>query len=133
MSSSPISFLFEALILGTGGVLSVSLRSPSSSLSSFFTLPRRARGTWLRSGGEGDWGQSRLKCPFRWQLKHLPSFIRRVRSSVVILRARVRPGVVSIAFGSFSARLLLNPCLHLFRSFRLDGDWSFFVSLTPNI
>src|SRR6266404_951799 len=133
MSSSPVSFLFEALILGAGGVLSVSLRSPSSSLSSFFVLPRRALGARSRSGGEGDWGQSRLKCPFRWQLKHLPSFMRRVRSSVVIRWARVRPGVVSMALGSFSARLLLNPCLHWLRSFLFDEGWSFLVSPTPKI
>src|SRR6266404_2737480 len=133
MSSSPVSFLFEALILGAGGVLSVSLRSPSSSLSSFFALPRRARGTWSRYGGEGDWGQSRLKCPLHWQLKHLPSFMRRVRSSVVIRQARVRPGVVSMALGSLSACLLLNPCRHLLRSFFLDEDWSFLGLLTPKI
>src|SRR6267378_8360223 len=133
MSSSPVNFLFEALILGAGGVLSVSLRSPSSSLSSFFTLPRRARGVRSRSGGEGDWGQSQLKCPLRWQLKHLPSFIRRVRSSVVIHRARVQPSVVSMAFGSRSARLLLNPCHHLFKSFFLDEGCSFLVSVTPKI
>src|SRR6266404_7931736 len=107
MSSSPINFLFEALILGVGGILSVSLRSPSSSLSSFFVvLPLRARGARSRSGAEGDWGQSQLKCPFRWQLKHLPSFIRCAHSSVVIRWAQVRPGVVSIALGSLSARLL---------------------------
>src|SRR6266404_3003767 len=152
MSSSPVNFLFEALILGVGGVLSASLRSPSSSLSSFFiaflllrrfppssslssffAFPLRARGARSWSGGEGDWGQSRLKCPFFWQLKHLPSFRRRVRSSVVIRRARVRPGVVSIALGSFSVRLLLNPCHHLLRSFLFDWDWSFLVSLTPKI
>src|SRR6266404_4280746 len=98
MSSSPINFLFEALILGVGGTLSASLMSPSSSLSSFLALPFRACGARLQSGGEGDWGQSRLKCPFHWQLKHLPSFIRRVHSSVVIRRARVRPGVVSMVF-----------------------------------
>src|SRR6267378_4402964 len=133
MSSWPVNFLFEALIRGAGGVSSVSLRSPSFSLSSFFALPLRTRVVRSRSGGEGDWGQSRLKCPFRWQLKHLPSFIRRVRSSVVILRARVRPGVVSMAFGSFSARLLLNPCRHLFKSFFFDEDGSFLVSVTPKI
>src|SRR6266404_1532358 len=132
MSSSPVNFLFEALILGAGGVLSVSLRSPLSSLS-FFALPLRARGAWSRSGGEGDWGQSRLKCPFFWQLKHLPSFIRRVRSSVVIRRTRVRPGVVSMALGSLSVRLLPNPWRHLFRSFFFKEDWSFLVSLTPKI
>src|SRR6266404_3739974 len=133
MSSSPVSFLFEALILGAGGVLSVSLRSPSSSLSSFFALPLRARGMRSRSGGEGDWGQSRLKCPFRWQLKHLPSFMRQVHSSVVIQWAQVRPGVVSMVFGSFSVRLLLNPWRHLFKSFFLDEDWSFLLSVIPKI
>src|SRR6266404_2559687 len=133
MSSSPVSFLFEALILGAGGVLSVSLRSPSASLSSFFALPLRARGVRSRSGGEGDWGQSRLKCPFLWQLKHLPSFIRRVRSSVVIQRTRARPGVVSMALGSFSVHLLPNPCRHLFKSFFFEEDWSLFVSVTPKI
>src|SRR6266404_9218719 len=117
MSSSPVSFLFEALILGAGGTLSVSLRLFSSSVSAFFVFPLRARGVCSRSGGEGDWGQSRLKCPLRWQLKHLPSFIRHARSSVVICRARVRPGVVSMALGSLSAHLLLNPCCHLFKSF----------------
>src|SRR6267378_7634712 len=118
---------------GTGGVSSVSLRSPSYSLSSFLALPLRARGVRSWSGGEGDWGQSRLKCPLRWQLKHLPSFMRRVRLSVVIRWAQVRPGVVSMAFGSRSVRLLLNPCRHLFKSFFLDGDWSFLLSLTPRI
>src|SRR6266404_3010579 len=113
MSSAPISFLLEALIFGAGGILSVSLRLPSSSDSSFFALPLRAHGARLRSGGEGDWGQSQLKCPFHWQLKHLPSFMRRARSSVVIRRALVRPGVVSMALGSRSVRLLLNPCRHL--------------------
>src|SRR6266404_7624999 len=122
MSSSPVSFLFEALILGAGGVSSVSLGSPSSSLSSFFALPQRARGTRSWPGGEGDWGQSRLKCPFFWQLKHLPSFNRRVRSSVVIRRTRARPGRVSMALGSLSARLLLHPCRHLFRSFFFEDD-----------
>src|SRR6266404_274943 len=122
MSSSPINFLFEALIFGAGGMLSASLRLPSSSNSSFFALPLRACGARSRSGGEGDCGQSQLKCPFRWQLKHLPSFIRRVRSSVVILWAQVRPGVVSMAFGSRSASLLLNPWRHLFKSFFLDED-----------
>src|SRR6266404_7327084 len=102
MSSSPVNFLFEALILGAGGALSVSLRLFSSSDSSFFALPLHARGVRSWSGGEGDWGQSRLKCPFLWQLKHLPSFMRRVRSSVVIRRTRARPGVVSMALGSFS-------------------------------
>src|SRR6266404_993115 len=106
MSSSPINFLFEALILGAGGILSVSLR-PSSSKSSFFALPLRARGVRSRSGGEGDWGQSQLKCPLHWQLKHLPSFIRRAHSSVVIHRARVQPSVVSMVFRSLSVRLLL--------------------------
>src|SRR6266404_8299093 len=48
-------------------------------------------------------------------------------------RARVRPGVVSIALGSLSARLLLNPCLQRLRSFLFDEGWSFFVSLTPKI
>src|SRR5882757_2137532 len=133
MSSSPVNFLFEALLLGAGGMLSVSLRSPSLSLSSFFVLPRRARGVRSQSGGEGDWGQSRLKCPFFWQLKHLPSFIRRVRSSVVIRRTRARPGVVSMALGSFSVRLLPNPCRHLFKSFFFEEDWSRFVSVTPKI
>src|SRR6267378_5196774 len=122
MSSLPVNFLFEALILDTGGTLSVSLRLPSSSDSSFLALPLQAHRAWLQSGGEGDWGQSRLKCPLRWQLKHLPSFMRHVCSSVVILRARVRPGVVSMAFGSQSARLLLNSCRHLFKSFFLDKD-----------
>src|SRR6266404_7872069 len=133
MSSLPVNFHFEALILDAGSVFSASLRSPSSSLSSFFALPLRARGVRSRSDGEGDWGQSLLKCPLCWQLKHLPSFIRRMRSSVVILRARVRPGVVSMVFGSFSTRLLLNPCRHLFKSFFFNKDWSFLVSLTPNI
>src|SRR6266404_1510006 len=59
--------------------------------------------------------------------------MRRVHSSVVIQRARVRPSVVSMAFGSFSAHLLLNPCRHLFKSFFLDEDWSFLVSFTPRI
>src|SRR6266404_8262054 len=89
MSSSPVNFLFEALILGAGGVLSVSLRPPSLLLSSFFVvLLLWACGVRSWSGAEGDWGQSRLKCPFRWQLKHLPSFMRRARSSVVMRRAR---------------------------------------------
>src|SRR6267378_6831100 len=118
---------------GTGGVSSVSLRSPSYSLSSFLALPLRARGVRSWSGGEGDWGQSRLKCPFRWQLKHLPSFMRRARSSVVIRRARVRPGVVSMVLGSLSVHLLLNPCRHLFKSFFFNVDCSFLVSLTPKI
>src|SRR6266404_3334007 len=122
MSSSPVNFLFEALILGAGGVLSASLESPSSSLSSFFAvLLLWAHGARSRSGGEGDWGQSRLKCPFFWQLKHLPSFIRRVRSSVVIRWTRARPGVVSMALGSLSVRLLPNPCRHLFKSFFFEG------------
>ncbi len=133
MSSSPVNFLFEALILGVGGMLSVSLPLFSSLDSSLFAFPLRARGVRSRSGGEGDWGQSQLKCPLYWQLKHLPSFIRRTRSSVVIHRARVRPGVVSMALGSLSARLLLNPCRHLFKSFFFDEDWSFLVSLTPKI
>src|SRR6266404_4928478 len=133
MSSSPINFLFEALILGMGGTLSVSLRLFSSSDSSFFAFPLRACGVRSRSGGEGDWGQSRLKCPLRWQLKHLPSFIRCARSSVVIHQTRVRPSVVSMAFGSFSVHLLLNPCRHLFKSFFFDKDVSFLVSLTPKI
>src|SRR6266404_2341311 len=135
MSSSPVSFLLDALMVGGGGIyiLSTSLRLSSSSGSSFFALPLRAHGVRLRSGGEGDWGQSRLKCPFHWQLKHLPSFMRRVHSSVVILRARVQPGVVSMAFGSLSTRLLLNPCRHLFKSFFFNKDWSFLVSLTPKI
>src|SRR6266404_7863539 len=110
MSSSPVNFLFEALILGAGGTFSVSLRLPSSSESSFFALPLRALGVRSRSGGEGDWGQSQLKCPFRWQLKRLPSFIRCARSSVVMHWARVWPSVVSMVFGSFSVCLLLNPC-----------------------
>src|SRR6266404_5529397 len=48
-------------------------------------------------------------------------------------QARVRPGVVSIVFGSFSVCLLLNPCRHLFKSFFFDEDCSFLVSLTPKI
>src|SRR6266404_4660931 len=54
MSSSPINFLFEALILGTGGTFSASLRLHSSSLSFFFrhvTGPSAARcrihGVWV--------------------------------------------------------------------------------------
>src|SRR6267378_5053778 len=133
MSSWPVSFLLEALIRGVGGASSVSLRSPSYSLSSFFALPLRARGVRSRSGGEGDWGQSRLKCPFFWQLKHLPSFIRRVRSSVVMRRTRVQPGVVSMALGSRSVRLLPNPCRHLFKSFFFEDNCSLFVSITPKI
>src|SRR6266404_7285190 len=122
MSSAPVNFLLEALIFGAGGTLSVSLRLYSSSNSSFFALPLQAHGVQSQSGGEGDWGQSRLKCPFRWQLKHLPSFIRRARSSVVIHRARVRPSVVSMALGFLSVRLLLNPCRHLFMSLFSDED-----------
>src|SRR6266404_8558541 len=133
MSSSPVNFLFEALILGAGGMLSVSLRLFSSSDSSFFTFPLRAHGVLSQSGGEGDWGQSQLKCPLRWQLKHLPSFIRRAHSSIVMRRAQVQPGVVSMALGSFSVRLLLNPCRHLFKSFFFDEDCSFLVSWTPKI
>src|SRR6266404_3636855 len=38
-----------------------------------------------------------------------------------------------MALGSFSARLLLNPCLHRLRSFFLDEGWSFLASLTPKI
>src|SRR6266404_1060037 len=83
MSSSPVNFHFEALIFGAGGTLSVSLRLHLSSDSSFLALPLWARGARSQSGGEGDWGQSWLKCPLRWQLKHLPSFIRCVCSSVV--------------------------------------------------
>src|SRR6266404_948089 len=134
MSSSPVNFLFEALILGAGGILSASLESPSSSLSSFFAvLLLRARGARSRSGREGDWGQSQLKCPFFWQLKHLPLFIRRARSSVVMRRARVRPGVVSMALGSLSVHLLPNPCRHLLKSFFFNEDCSFLVSVTPKI
>src|SRR6266404_1960244 len=48
-------------------------------------------------------------------------------------RARVRPSVVSMALGSRSVRLLLNPWRHLFKSFFLDEDWSFLLSLTPRI
>src|SRR5882762_1856865 len=38
-----------------------------------------------------------------------------------------------MALGSFSARLLPNPCRHLFRSLLLDPICSFLVSLTPKI
>ena len=133
MSSLPVSFLLTALIFGVGGTLSISLRLHLSSKSSFFALPLQARGAWSRLGGEGDWGQSQLKCPLHCQLKHLPSFIRCVHSSVVIWWARVRLDVVSMALGSRSIHLLLNPWCHLFKSFFLDKDWSFLLSLTPRI
>src|SRR6266404_8754396 len=109
MSSSPVIFLLEALILGAAGTPLVSLRLTSSSDSSFLVLPFLAHGARLQSGGEGDWGQSRLKCPFHWQLKHLPSFIRCACSSVVMQQAQVWAGVVSMALGSRSVHLLLNP------------------------
>src|SRR6266404_9434131 len=59
--------------------------------------------------------------------------MRRAHSSVVIQWAQVWPGVVSIAFRSFSIHLLLNPCCHLFKSFFFDEDCSFLASLTPKI
>src|SRR6266404_6931621 len=41
--------------------------------------------------------------------------------------------MVSMALGSFSVCLLLNPCRHLFKSFFFDESCSFLVSLTPKI
>ena len=72
----------------------------SSSLTSSFgpsslVVPLQA---WLALSG-----QSRLMCPFLQHLKHLPSCLRvALSSSVRAARARVCPGVRSMAFGFFA-------------------------------
>ena len=87
--------------------------SLASSLGSSFVVPLRA---WLARSG-----QSQLICPFLRHLKHFPSCRRVALSSLVrAARARVRPGVRSMAFGFFA-----KPCCHCC----LVGRWFGFLGL----
>ena len=52
------------------------------------------------------WGQSRLRCPYFLQVKHLPVLMSSVLSSASIFLALVHPGVVSMASGSLFAGFL---------------------------
>lgn len=55
------------------------------------------------------WGHAQLMCPFCMHRKQCPSLMRCVFSlSVMVALAQTRPGIVSIAFGSF----LVKTCFH---------------------